>query len=215
MPSGTLSQSIARAALLSAAAGYVEIIGYLDFSGLYPGIMTGNTVQFGYAAISRNWTLGGSFGLVLGLFFAGYPCGAIARRLIPTPRHMLLAIVAADLLRQDAALSLRGELPLLALAMAMQGETFASIGGQSIQIIVVTINIIKCADALIAMAGAIMWRTGDAMISLRTAALSGGAWLGYSGGVMAGALARRDAPHPLLIAALIFVDIAVTGATRA
>ncbi|WP_211193491.1 hypothetical protein [Paraburkholderia sp. UYCP14C] len=43
-----------------------------------------------------------------------------------------------------------------------------------------------------------------------TAALPGGAWLGYSGGVMAGALACGDTPHPLLIAAMVFIAVACT-----
>ena len=211
-PTGRLAQPIARAALLSAAAGFVEIIGYLDFSGLYPGIMTGNTVQFGYAVISRDWTLGASFGLVLALFFCGCLCGAIAKRVMPSRWQMLLAIAAvvavADLSRHAAALYMRVELPLLALAMAMQGETIASFGGQSIQTIVVTTNIVKCADALIGVASAAVRRSGEATAALRTAALPGCAWLGYSGGVVAGALARRDTPHPLLIATLVFAGVA-------
>jgi uncharacterized membrane protein YoaK (UPF0700 family) len=208
----TLAQPLVRAALLSAAAGFVEIVGYLDFSGLYPGIMTGNTVQFGYAVISRDLTLAASFGLVLALFFCGCLCGAIAKRVLPERRHLLLAIAAvvavADLSRHAAALYMRVELPLLALAMAMQGEAIASFGGQSIQTIVVTTNIVKCADALIAVVGAAVRRSGEARASLRTAALPGCAWLGYSGGVMAGALARRDTSHPLLIAALLFAGVA-------
>ncbi|MFT4066002.1 DUF1275 family protein [Paraburkholderia sp.] len=82
-PDGTLAQSITRAALRSAAAAYVEIIGYLDFNGRYPGIVTGNTVRFGYAAISRDWVAAASFGIVLVLFFGGCVCGGIAHPLLP------------------------------------------------------------------------------------------------------------------------------------
>ncbi|MGF6878516.1 hypothetical protein OKW35_007995 [Paraburkholderia sp. MM5477-R1] len=42
-------------------------------------------------------------------------------------------------------------LPLLALAMAMQDETIASFGGESIWTIDVIANIVKCADAMIAI----------------------------------------------------------------
>ncbi|HEY2024698.1 YoaK family protein [Paraburkholderia sp.] len=212
-PNHTLAQSITRAVLLSAAAGYVEVIGYLDFNGRYPGIMTGNTVQFGYAAISRDWAAAAAFGVVLALFFAGCLCGGIARRVLSAPRYLLLGIAAvvavADLLRANAALHLPGELPLLALAMAMQGETMARFGGQSIQTIVVTTNIVKCADALVAAASAARRRSGASRDALRTAALPGCAWLGYSGGVIAGAIARNAVTHPLLVAAFMFVCVAL------
>jgi hypothetical protein len=46
----------------------VEIIGYLDLGRIFPGIMTGNTVQSGFAAASVDWARTGLCGLALALF---------------------------------------------------------------------------------------------------------------------------------------------------
>jgi uncharacterized membrane protein YoaK (UPF0700 family) len=42
-----LAVSLRRIASLSIVAGCIEVTGYLDAGGVYPGIMTDSTVQFG------------------------------------------------------------------------------------------------------------------------------------------------------------------------
>jgi uncharacterized membrane protein YoaK (UPF0700 family) len=50
-----LTVSVRRVVSLAAVAGYVEVIGFLDIDGIYPAIMTGNTVQLGLTFARAQW----------------------------------------------------------------------------------------------------------------------------------------------------------------
>jgi CoA-transferase family III/Protein of unknown function (DUF1275) len=103
------------------------------------------------------------------------------------------------------------ELPLLALAMAMQGETIARFGGISLQKIVATNNMVKFSDALV---GRYLSRNGkgesqDKKPELEEVLMPGLAWLTYSIGAATGALALGLFQMPLALPAMLLVFIVV------
>ncbi len=49
--------SIRRVIPFGCVAGYVEVIAFLDLGGIFPGVMTGNTVQLGLTFARYRWAL--------------------------------------------------------------------------------------------------------------------------------------------------------------
>jgi uncharacterized membrane protein YoaK (UPF0700 family) len=209
-------RSARRAMLLSAAAGCVEVVGYLYLGGIYPGVMTGNTVQLGMNATRADWAQALLMGEVLGWFLVGCLIGSALRRIVPRAGWVLLAVgslvAAADVAMHRAAPHYAaphyaGAMPLLAMAMALQGEALTCLGGVSIQTIVVTNTIVKFANGLVELA----WRRGGGRErpALGAALLPGVAWLSYGAGAAAGARLHDLNRHPLLIAAAVFACVAL------
>jgi len=215
----TLAVSIRRVIVLSAVAGYIEVIGYMDFGGIYPGIMTGNTVQLGFNLAKLQWTRFGLIAYAVGLFFlGGIVASLIKRHLRHPPLEFLLmagALVIAGLIRLHVSSRIPFELPILALAMAMQGETLAKFGGVSIQTIVVTNNMVKFSDALVGRFLSRRPHTGeaDARPPLKEVLMPGLAWLSYSIGAGAGSTAAEWMRLPLLVPAFVLV-VLVAGLLR-
>lgn len=212
-PALPLAVSIRRVVALSAVAGYVEVIGYMDFGGIYPGIMTGNTVQLGMALAKIQWARFGLIGFAVGLFFLGGIVASLIKRHLRRPPVELIAmaaiLVVAGFMRLHVPLRLSIELPLLALAMAMQGETIAKFGGVSLQTIVVTNNMVKFSDALVGryLCGPREARLAGEVPELKEVLMPGLAWLCYSVGAGAGASATAWFQLPLLVPAIALVFI--------
>lgn len=178
---GALFSLLAHArhvALLAAIAGYVEVIGFLDVGGIYPGIMTGNTVQLGLTAARAQWQRFGVIGVAVAAFFLGALVAGVIRRLLRRPVLELLLmatlLVVAGWLRLGTDARVPYELPLLAFAMAIQGETIANFGGVSLQTIVVTNNMVKFSDALV---GRFLADATGSRSSLAAILLPGLGWL--------------------------------------
>lgn len=202
-----------RVIALSLVAGYVEVIGYTDVGGIYPAIMTGNTVQFGLTLAKAQWERIGLIGFAIGLFFLGGIVASLIKRHLRQPPLELIIMAAilvlAGLVRLDPSMRITVELPLLALAMAMQGETISRFGGVSLQTIVVTNNMVKFSDALV---GRYLIRSGEASTvdgrpALKEVLLPGLAWLSYSIGAGAGAIIASLFRLPLLLPALALILI--------
>jgi uncharacterized membrane protein YoaK (UPF0700 family) len=214
LPRLPLAAALRRVVLLSAAAGYVEITGFLWLHGLYPGIMTGNTVQLGFSIARGDWAQARQIGAAIALFFIGCVVGSVLRRVLRQPGwELLLAaalVVAADAAVHSASLRDWADLPLLAFAMALQGSAISRFGGRSIQTIVVTSSIVKFADALVGFAA--RWPrvvVRERVLARLTACLLPGmAWLSYSAGAAAGARLREVSSHSLLLAAAVFACVA-------
>jgi uncharacterized membrane protein YoaK (UPF0700 family) len=205
----TLAVSIRRVVALSAVAGCVEVTGYMDCSSIYPGIMTGNTVQLGLTSATQAWARFDIIALAVAAFFVGGIVASVIRRHLRQPAFELLvmaAILAAvSAVRWNTALRIPIELPLLAMAMAIQGETLSKFGGVSIQTIVVTNSMVKFTDAL---TGRYLAR-GTEVPSLDEVLLPGSAWLTYSLAAGAGALAAGYFRLPLMIPILLLIGVAV------
>jgi uncharacterized membrane protein YoaK (UPF0700 family) len=201
--------STRRVIALSAVAGCVEVIGYLDCASIYPGIMTGNTVQLGLTLATAQWARLALIGYAVCSFFVGGIIASVIRRNLRRPPIELLVmatiLVIASVVRRDASLRVLVELPLLAIAMAMQGQTLSKFGGVSIQTIVVTNSMLKFTDAL---AGRYLMRTAnrspaDPRPAIQDVLLPGLAWLTYSLAAGAAAVIAGAFRFPLLVAAVI------------
>lgn len=207
-----------RVAGLSAIAGYVEVIGFKDFGGIYPGIMTGNTVQLGLTLAKEQWARFGTIGFAVGLFFIGGMISSLVRWHARRP-PLELVLMAGLLIVAGAVRLLHPaqpmfELPLLALAMAMQGETISRFGGVSLQTIVVTNNMVKFSDALVGRYLIPATRrppaAGQAAAKrpeLKEVLMPGLAWLSYSIGAGAGAVLTDLFRFPLAVPAVLLVLI--------
>jgi uncharacterized membrane protein YoaK (UPF0700 family) len=208
-----LAVSLRRVVALAAVAGYVEVIGFMDVGGIYPGIMTGNTVQLGLTFARTQWARFGIIGFAVALFFLGGIISSLIKRHLRRPpvELLLMAVIllAASLVRLHAPVRIPVELPLLALAMAMQGETIANFGGVSLQTIVVTNNMVKFSDALVGryFPGPGTVHSPHKVPELKEVLMPGLAWLSYSIGAGAGATAATWFQFPLLVPAVILVFI--------
>ncbi len=207
--------NLRRVVALSLVAGYVEVIGYTDFGGIYPAIMTGNTVQFGLTLAKAQWERFGLIGFAIGLFFlGGIIASLIKRRLRRPPVELILMaaiLLVASVVRFHPSWRIPVELPLLALALAMQGETIANFGGVSLQTIVVTNNMVKFSDALVGryLSGSSGKQAPGAKPPLKEVLMPGLAWLSYSVGAAAGATAMALYQLPLIVPAAALVLIVI------
>jgi uncharacterized membrane protein YoaK (UPF0700 family) len=142
-----------RVTSLALVAGYINAVGFLHFSGIFVGAMSGNTVQFGVAVAGEKWQLLTGVVVTVGSSFVGGLISSYARRRLSHPAFELIimagVVAVAQLAFANLANPLIVELPLLAVAMAMQGETISRFGGLSIQTIVMTTNLLKLADGLV------------------------------------------------------------------
>jgi uncharacterized membrane protein YoaK (UPF0700 family) len=215
--------SIRRVVAFGLVAGYVEVIAFLDLGGIYPGVMTGNTVQLGLTFARNQWARFEILALAVSLFFIGGLVASLIKRHLRQPSLGLLImaalLLAASVIRLHAHAHVPAELAVLALALAIQGETVSTFGGVSLQTIVVTSNILKFADALV---GRYMTGLGGAALKdqsrhtgLKEVMLPSLAWLSYSIGAGGGATAAGLLRVPLLIPAVVLVftvgDLMATG----
>ena len=203
--------AVRRILSLALVAGHIAAVGFLDLGGLYIAPMTGNTVQLGIAAVRGQWPHVAILAATLGAFFCGGVVASYVRRRLPRPPFELIImaalVLAAQVARSGLASPTAIELPLLAASMAMQGATISRFGGLPIQTIVVTNNLLKCADAI---AGRYLAHHADAQSkserpSTADVVLPACAWIGYALGGGAGALAVLHFELPLVLPALLLV----------
>jgi uncharacterized membrane protein YoaK (UPF0700 family) len=209
---------IRRTAGLGFVAGFVNTVGFFDLH-VYPGIMTGNTVQLGISLARNDWHLFRLTALTIASFFVGGIAGSLIRRHLRRPPLELIVMAALLLtatavrMRVNNAIAL--ELGLLAMAMAMQGETISRIGTVSVQTVVVTNNLLHFADALVGRfllaPEATKEQDTHSRATVTEVAIPGCAWASYSIGACAGALAivtvRAPLLFPILVVVLLVVDM--------
>ena len=216
---------IRRTVGLGFVAGFVNTVGFFDLH-VYPGIMTGNTVQLGIAMARSDWHLFMLTGLTIASFFVGGIAGSVIRRHLRQPPLELIVmavlLLAVTPIRTKANNAVPVELGLLAMAMAMQGETISRIGTVSIQTVVVTSNLLHFADALVGrFLSAPAATEGQGTHSRPTVteiAIPGCAWASYSIGACAGALAivtvRAPLLFPILVVILLVVDMLLNAESK-
>jgi uncharacterized membrane protein YoaK (UPF0700 family) len=219
-----------RILTLGLVAGYIDALGFVDLHGIYTAAMTGNTVQLGLDLVRGEWAHFAVVGATLGAFFCGGLLSSFIRRRLTHPAFELLIMAAlvsvAQAVRAFAPDRSAMELPLLAVALAMQGETISRFAGVPIQTIVVTNNLLKFADAIVGrylspekgVAGprAPLPRAGEPRPTRADVVLPGCAWLACAVGAASGVWASGHLVLPLLIPvvllALATLDLRVTGA---
>ena len=215
---------IRRTIGLGFVAGFVNTVGFFDLH-VYPGIMTGNSVQLGIALERSDWRLFMLTGLTIAFFFVGGIAGSIIRRHLRRPPLELIVmavlLLAATPIRTRANNAVPVELGLLAMAMAMQGETISRIGTVSIQTVVVTNNLLHFTDALVGRflsAPAAIEGQGHPRPTATEVAIPGCAWASYSIGACTGALAivavRAPLLFPIFVVVLLAVDMLLHAETQ-
>jgi uncharacterized membrane protein YoaK (UPF0700 family) len=214
---------VRRVLSLALVAGYVDALGFIDLNGIYTAAMTGNTVQLGIALVREQWPHFAVVAATLGAFFCGGLFSSFTRRRLPHPALELLIMVPLVLAAQAVRLYVPNpiaiELPLLAVVMAMQGETISRVGGMPIQTIVVTNNLLKFADGIVGRylsygkrpqaTGGNTGRSTQADV-----VLPGCAWLAYTVGAGSAAVASVYLSLPFIAPAALLVlttvDLLVT-----
>lgn len=205
--------------LLTLVVGFTEMVGFLDIGQIFPGIMTGNTVQLGASFAAGHWARFSLLAFAILLFFVGCMLASAIKRTMrdPLKEYLLMALllVLASIAREyTAAGSLWRyllEMPLLAFAIGIQGETLAKFGGVSLQTIVVTNNITKFADAFVAryLLRRACEAHGDKIPSFREVLLPGLSWGSYCIAACLGAWCAFHFHHPLLIPAALQIVITI------
>jgi uncharacterized membrane protein YoaK (UPF0700 family) len=203
---------IRRTIGLGFVAGFVNTVGFFDLH-IYPGIMTGNTVQLGIALERSDWHLLRMTALTIAFFFVGGIAGSLIRRHLRRPPLELIVmavlLLAATPVRTRANNAIPVELGLLAMAMALQGEAISRIGTVSLQTVVVTSNLLHFTDALVGRFLSASAATEELGHSATEVAIPGCAWASYSIGACAGALAIGAVRAPLLFPIFVVVLLAV------
>jgi uncharacterized membrane protein YoaK (UPF0700 family) len=205
-----LHVSVRRVVALTTVCGFVEVIGYKDAGGIYPAIMTGNTVQLGWSLAQGAWSRFSVLAFAIGAFFIGCMIASLIRRHLKRPPlelcMMAVLLVVAGVVREHPALRVSVELPILALALGMQGETISRFGAVSLQTLVVTNNMVKFSDTFV---GRYFGGKNGKLKrpDLREVLLPGLAWLTYSLAAAVGAIAAGLVSEPLIIPALLLVLI--------
>jgi len=208
--------------LLAMVAGYIDVVGYIDL-GIFTGVMTGNTAHLGVALIGSDWQVVANIAFVIAAFFGGAVISSIIRRKMEPPVFELIIMAALLAIAQIVRLTRFNapplEIALLAGAAAMQGETIARFSGIALQTIVVTSNLLKCAESFVdfcaeRFSGALE-EQGRGLMGRRThwaeSALPGLAWVAYlTGACVAALLAARTDYQLILPIVLLFIVIGLT-----
>jgi len=209
---------IRRTVGLGFVAGFVNTVGFFD-PHVYPAIMTGNTVQLGMALAQSDWHLFRLIALTIAFFLGGGIAGSLIRRHLKRPPLELIVTAVLPLdatpFRTKTSNTILVELGLLAVTMAIQGETVPRIGTVPIQIVVVTNNLVHFTDELVGrfLSGlaATEVRGTHSLPNVTELAIPGCAWASYVVGACAGALATIAVRAPLLfpafVVALLVVDM--------
>lgn len=206
-----LHVNIRRVVALTAVCGFVEAIGFKDLGGgIYPAIMTGNTVQLGLSVAQGAWSHFLLLAFVIGAFFIGCMIASVIRYHLKHPPLelgiMAVLLVIISVIREYPALRIPVELPMLAFALALQGETISRFGAVSLQTLVVTNNMIKFSDAFARRY--LLGKTEKAKCSdISEMLLPGIAWLTYGLAAAIGAVIDNLISVPLLIPALLLVAV--------
>ncbi|HTX53096.1 MAG TPA: YoaK family protein [Candidatus Baltobacteraceae bacterium] len=207
-----LAVPVRRVVALGFVAGCVDALGVVDLHGVYTAAMTGNTTQLGIAFVRGEWPRFALTAWTLAAFFGGGLLGSIIRRHLRRPAFELLimagVLLLAGAIRMHAGPLAFVELSLLAIAMAMQGQTVSRFGGLSIQTIVVTNTILKFADGLIGRYTPLRTRSETADTAGRRADIAdvivpACAWLAYMVGAGIGAAAATGLQFPLLVPVVV------------
>ena len=155
-------RNVALACALSALAGYVDGIGYLQLGGLFVSFMSGNSTRMGVAIAQGHWeTAAQALGLIA-LFVTGAAAGSLIVLGRGAHRQPWL-LLAEALLLAAAALCYAFHLPVAAvaaivLAMGLENAVFQIAGGAGLGLTYVTGALVKVGQlAAEALTGGARW----------------------------------------------------------
>lgn len=191
------------AACLSALAGYVDALGFIELGGFFVSFMSGNSTRLGVGLEgvreSANWSIAGA---LIATFVAGVVFGTVVGRFAYLRRHVVLLLLVSLCLAAAATCHGFGlSIPavgLMAFAMGMENTVFEREGEVSIGLTYMTGTLVKMGQR---MAMALMGGPRLAWMAYF------GLWLGLISGAFAGALIY---PH-MGLNALWFAAFAAAG----
>lgn len=187
------------AALITATAGYLDAVGYVQLAGLYISFMSGNSTHLGVSVASAAWADAASTAAVILAFVVGAFLGAIVAE--RAGAGQVIAVLLAELLVLLIALGLaiaagpRPAMHIVAAAMGMQNSAHQRIAGADVGKSYVTGTLFSFGRSL---AQLLAGKGG-----VRPALVLAGSWLALVGGVMAGATAL--ATFGLLLSLVLIV----------
>lgn len=172
---------------LSALAGYVDALAFLELGGFFVSFMSGNSTRLGVGLASGSPAALIAAGLV-GCFVAGVVAGSFAGHAARRHRRVAVLALVAALLLLAAALASLGQrhaaIALMAIAMGAENGVFERNGEVSIGLTYMTGTLVKFGQRVAgAFLGGERWAWAPYLLL----------WLGLVAGVLAGA-----AIHPLL-----------------
>ena len=108
---------------LSALAGYVDAIGFIQLSGFFVSFMSGNSTRLGVGVIERSNDAALAGGLIA-LFVTGVILGSLAGKFAKTHRRPIVLVLVAVLLFVAASAAATGatKVAVIAMVLAMGAE---------------------------------------------------------------------------------------------
>ena len=156
------------ALVLTWAAGFIDLVGYISLYGLYTSHMTGNTVAMAHhiselqwsGVVRRGWPiLTFIFGLILGAFI--YEAEKRRKIQVPFPAAIgLEALLIATFIAAAIGSGFKANIPpqpatkffvmvaLLAISMGIQNVVIRNVGGLTVYTTFVTGTLVKFAESL-------------------------------------------------------------------
>lgn len=188
---------------LSAAAGFVDAVGWIAFGGVFVAFMSGNTTRMGVEVVRGDLMAAWQAAQPILAFTAGAVLGAVLR-----PRLGLAGLLAAEaaLLALAAALVAAAAPAILPLAVAMGLQNLArhQVAGAQLGGTFITGTLVGLGQAIAAGEG-------------RAIAAQAAGWLALAAGIVAGAVAMAGpGPAPALagLAALLLLAAGTLAARR-
>lgn len=108
---------------LSALAGYVDAVGFIQLGGFFVSFMSGNSTRLGVGLIERSQDAALAAGLII-MFIAGVIAGSLVGRFAKAHRRAAVLMLVAILLFNAASSAAVGatEVAVMAMVLAMGAE---------------------------------------------------------------------------------------------
>jgi len=179
-------RNVALACALSALAGYVDAIGYLNLGGLFISFMSGNSTRLGVSLADAHWSTAAQALGLIALFVCGAAAGCLIVLGSRTHRQPWVLLAEALLLTVGALCYAFGmshaAIAAIVLAMGLENAVFQTDGGAGLGLTYVTGTLVKVGQlAGVALKGGPRW---DWVPNLLL-------WAALVAGVVVGAAAYR------------------------
>jgi uncharacterized membrane protein YoaK (UPF0700 family) len=195
---------------LSALAGYVDAIGYLQLNGTFVSFMSGNTTITGISLAGHADVAAGLAVGLIALFVTGVVLANLVRRAMPGLPQLAVMVLVTLLLLVACLLQLGGAtlvaMHIVALTMGAQNGVFAREGGVAIPLTYMTGTLVKVGDHIAeALVGGPAWNW--VVPALR--------WCGLLVGAVVGAMAFHNVgADALWVALMVMAGVAVFTGVR-